>query len=140
MTEEFKQRIVGYFSRQPEVLAVYLFGSHASGSTHARSDLDLAVLCDVCADRQHAHRLQMKYFRELSRLIPKNLDIVILNRAGELLTYEVLNQSKLLYDRDATRRTEFEARRIVDYLDFAPMMRRMEQGMLMKLKERVGDG
>ncbi len=140
MTEELKNRIVRYFSRQSEVLAVYLFGSHASGAEHAKSDLDLAVLCDSSRDRQSAHRLQMKYFKELSRVVPENLDIVILNRAGELLVYEVLSRGRLLYQRDASRRVQFEARRIADYLDFAPVMRRMQRGMMKKLKERVDHG
>jgi predicted nucleotidyltransferase len=34
------------FKRYPAIQAVYLFGSSASGRTHAESDLDLAVLAD----------------------------------------------------------------------------------------------
>jgi len=32
------------FSQYPEIRAVYLFGSRASGRVHRESDLDLAVL------------------------------------------------------------------------------------------------
>jgi len=34
------------FKRYPAIQAVYLFGSSASGRTHAESDLDQAVLAD----------------------------------------------------------------------------------------------
>jgi predicted nucleotidyltransferase len=137
---DLEKTIADYFSRQPEVIAVYLFGSYATGRARQESDLDLAVLTASRGAARELHDLELKYFRELSSLVPKNLDIVILDRAGEILTYEILSKGRLIYERDREKRVEFEARRIVDYLDFLPYFQRMRKGMMRKLRERVRHG
>ena len=129
-----------YFYNQNEVIAVYLFGSYASKQCGDASDIDLAILCDFTIHPEHFFNLEMKYFKELSRLIPKNLDVVILNRRGELLTYEVFRNGKLIFERDRDTRIAFQVRRICDYLDFVPLMQQMRQGMMKKLGERIVDG
>ena len=129
-----------YFYNQNEVLAVYLFGSYASKQCRDASDIDLAILCDFTIQPEHFFNLEMKYFKDLSRLLPKNLDIVILNRARELLTYEVFRNGELIFERDRDTRIAYQARRICDYLDFAPLMQQMRQGMMKRLRERLADG
>ena len=135
-----EQTITDYFSKQPEVIAVYLFGSYAKNRSRLDSDVDLAVLFEPKIRPEKSYHLETKYFRDLSRIISKNLDIVILNRAGELLVYEVFHQGLLIYQRDPDKRIEFQARRICYYLDFAPMMFRMRKGMMKKLREGVSYG
>ncbi|MFQ5771020.1 MAG: nucleotidyltransferase domain-containing protein, partial [bacterium] len=130
-----EQKLTTYFSKQTEVIAVYLFGSYAKGCSRANSDMDLAVLCDSDYGKEELFRLELKYFRELSKIIAKNLDIVLLNQAGELLVYEIVSKGRLIYQRNPRKRVDFEARRISDYLEFAPMMNRMINGMMNKLKE-----
>lgn len=137
---DFEKEIIETFQRHPEVIAVYLFGSYASGRQLEGSDLDVAVLLATPVKGKELHDLEMTYFRELSERIPKNLDIVILNRAGEILTHEILTKGKLVYERDRDKRVEFEARRIVDYLDFLPYFERMQKGMMQRLRQRVRDG
>lgn len=44
LPESVRKELAGYFSRQPEVVLAYLYGSWASGQVHARSDLDVGVL------------------------------------------------------------------------------------------------
>jgi predicted nucleotidyltransferase len=132
--------IVEYFSDQNEVVAVYLFGSYANEQCRDDSDIDLAILCDFTISPEHFVRIELKYFKELSRLIRKNLDVVILNRRGELLSYEVFRNGKVIFEGDRETRVAFQARRVCDYLDFAPLMQQMSQGMMKKLEERLVDG
>ncbi|MFQ5709975.1 MAG: nucleotidyltransferase domain-containing protein [bacterium] len=134
-----EQVISEYFSRQTEVIAVYLFGSYADNKSRCDSDLDLAILCEsFCPEKLLG--LQNKYFKELSRVVPKNLDIVMLNRAGELLTYEVFRQGRVIFQRNSEKRVAFQSRRISDYLEFAPLMHRMRKGMMKKLREGQAHG
>ncbi len=135
-----EQTITEYFSKQPEVIAVYLFGSYARNRSRLDSDVDLAILFASNIKPELFYNLEMKYFQELSRKIPKNFDVVNLNRAGELLVYEVFRLGFLIYQRDPVKRLEYQARRICGYLDFSPLMFRMRKGMMKKLREGISHG
>ena len=49
LTERELKLITQVFRRHPEVVAVRVFGSRAKGTHTPRSDVDLAVWCDVDA-------------------------------------------------------------------------------------------
>ena len=135
-----EQTVTEYFSKQPEVIAVYLFGSYAKNRSRLDSDVDLAILFASKIKPELFYNLEMKYFQELSRKIPKNFDVVNLNRAGELLDYEVFRLGFLIYQRDPVKRLEYQTRRICGYLDFSPLMFRMRKGMMKKLREGISHG
>jgi len=66
----------GVFKKYPGVRAVYLFGSTASGITHAESDLDLAIVPGDPSAR--AGRLDI--LTDLARHGFCNVDLVILDQ------------------------------------------------------------
>jgi predicted nucleotidyltransferase len=92
-------------------IAVYLFGSLATGSTRPDSDVDLAFLPGepvdpvACFDRA----------QELAELFGREVDLVDLTRSSTVLAKEVLRTGLLLEEADRTARQEFEMRTLADY-------------------------
>jgi predicted nucleotidyltransferase len=120
---------------QHPVLLAYLFGSQATGRTHADSDIDVAVLLNasLTPDERFAERLTL--IGALSRLLgTDNVDMVILNEASPLLAYEVLRSGVLLYCSDDNTRVEFQVCTLRTYEDTAPLRQILATAMAERLK------
>ncbi len=95
------------------------FGSTVAGTTHPRSDIDLAVLLDRpdLSLRDHAELLH-----ELQALFEdREVDLAILNRADPLLLKQVSDGCLQLYGSDA----EFQRFRLLAfkrYQDYRPYL------------------
>ncbi len=70
-----KKALLAYLTEQPDVVAAYLFGSHAEGRARPESDIDIAVLLsDRTAnanidDAMARFDRRMELEREIERLI-----------------------------------------------------------------------
>lgn len=90
----------------PQVIATYLFGSYAKAEAHSGSDVDLAIL----VREPSVDFPLLKFIVELEGALDYPVDVVVLNRAGELLKYHVRRDGRLLFDRDSRARKNFEIR------------------------------
>lgn len=100
--------------------AAWLFGSLARGEGRPSSDLDLAVLVDpaACAD---ASTQLAELSLALERYSPSGrVDVVVLGRQGPVFRHRVISEGVLVLDRAPALRHAFEARTIIDYLDWKP--------------------
>jgi uncharacterized protein YutE (UPF0331/DUF86 family) len=62
---------------------------------------------------------QVYFVSELSKTLEiEGLDVVILNQASLLQRAQIIRSWSLLYQRDQKRRVHFEARAVMDYLEF----------------------
>ena len=111
LTEAVRSQIFSY----PAILAVYLFGSHSTGKAKPESDLDLAILLQP--DQEDDFPV-LELAVSLEKALGRTVDLVILNRAGELLKYQVRRHGRLLYDRDPRLRKQFEVRGRKSFEDF----------------------
>lgn len=102
---------------------VYLFGSQARGRPWAESDVDLAVLLGPEVSRQQYGKIRAQLIGELMSVFESNnVDVVILNEAPPLLTYEgVIRGGWLLLEKDRLARIRFEVRAFQEYVDTAPL-------------------
>ncbi|HEY8961476.1 MAG TPA: nucleotidyltransferase domain-containing protein [Luteolibacter sp.] len=92
-------------------VAIYLFGSMATGSARANSDVDLAFIPAEPVDALACfHRAQ-----ELAELFGREVDLVDLTKASTVLAKEVLRTGWLLEETDRNARQEFEMRTLADY-------------------------
>ncbi|HEX9724334.1 MAG TPA: nucleotidyltransferase domain-containing protein [Vicinamibacteria bacterium] len=121
---EIRHRLKHFFAKAPEeVVAVYVFGSHARGSADETSDVDVAVLFREIPERS----LDGPPFRlrgELENLLHRSVDLVVLNDASPDLCHRVFRDGMLVLDRDRAFRIRFEVKRRNEYLDFLPVLRR----------------
>lgn len=77
----------------PDLQLLVLFGSAVKGRRGARSDLDLAVLCDGPADLDALYLILAPRFRT------DRLDLVDLRRASPILAFEVACSGLLLLEK-----------------------------------------
>ena len=98
----------------PQVTAVYLFGSRASGQAGPESDVDLAVLAARSLDPLVRWRVQ----EEVAALLHCNVDLVDLRSASTVMRARVLETAVVLHDADPAGRATFEAAALGAYARF----------------------
>lgn len=96
----------------PELQAVYLFGSQASGQATVDSDVDLAVLLptEEPADRLWALSSQ------LAERLQREVDLIDLRSASTVMRYQIVQQGQRLWGRDSDV-DEFELATLSEYWD-----------------------
>ena len=119
MTPEQKDTLRAILEPFPELDAVYLFGSHATGRTHAESDLDLGLVGD--AEALDARKLDI--LTELARNGFDRVDLVLFDTAPPALAHEIVKHNQLLFAREHVPTSTLYSNAIRRYLDFAPFLR-----------------
>lgn len=92
-------------------VAVYLFGSAASGSMREGSDVDVAILPREPLEPVLLFDTQT----ELAERIGRDIDLIDLDRASTVFRKEVLRGGRLILETDHRRRAEFEMYALSDY-------------------------
>ena len=96
--EALIERIVAWAQEQEEIIAVYLYGSHAHGRTTALSDVDIAVMTHPIEEQRTLWRLEDHW----SSQWPSSVDLHVLNLAPLPFRYEVIANGKRLWAADST--------------------------------------
>ena len=131
---EAKDELRKYAQRRG-IVALYLFGSVAQGRATRLSDIDIAVLLPH-EDAENLFEKRLQLIVDLMELLGEsNVDLVVLNEAPPLLCHRILTEGELLYSRDEGERARFEARKVLEYLDFKPVLELQHAYMRRRLKE-----
>ncbi len=94
------------------VLFGYLFGSYVTNKQNSKSDIDVALyLQNTSLDYQ----LQLTY--ELSKLLNKDIDLVVLNDVKNMYLLESIFKNSILI-KDSEYRIDFELIKEHDILDY----------------------
>lgn len=139
LTKQQAAQIKDYFSIQPDILAVYLYGSFAKGTTHPRSDIDLGILFKGQNRLKNFHRLA-DFIDGLYQLklanFPKEIDVrdVYLNQSPMYLMNVISGQ--VVYSRNENDRIKFEVLAMNQFYDtqrfrdisYEYMKKRLEEG------------
>lgn len=112
---ELKEDIVPVCKGQGEIIAAYLFGSRAVGGGKRASDVDIALLLD---DHQESNFIYLDFKVRLESILNMDVDLVVLNNAGEILKHQVRKYGKVIYERDAKMRKQWEILSRKLYQDF----------------------
>lgn len=132
-----KRAVVQCVSGRREIQAAYVFGSVAAGRVRADSDVDIAVLVDRRVRPAHMLKYQLKLMADLgSALHRSDVEVVILNEAPPLLAHRILSQGKLVFERSASARVEFQVKTAGRYFDLIPMF----ETHIRYLKKSVREG
>ena len=112
---------------EPDVLAAYVFGSIARGTSGPLSDIDIAVLF---RDPTRREEVRGRLTDALSRrLRSSRVDVIDLDRAPVNLRYHVLRDGRRIVCRDRGRVQRLAAATVREYLDFKPLRDRAFQVM-----------
>ena len=119
----------------PEVKLAVLFGSTARGQARKGSDVDLGLLLDP-----DTRSVRLHVEAELGRAAAGETDVIYLNEAPPLLRFEISRDGVVILERDEGLWTGFKARAMVDWWDWAPYAKRIEEAAIRRLREKVAHG
>ncbi len=128
------EKIQSYFSAKNEVVAVYLFGSHAQGKARRTSDVDIGILLNS-NDPDLFKEKQIRYLKELGRLLRKDIHPVILNTAGEMLMRQIFTKGKCIVDNEHRKHAEFRMVMFSRIAAFSDYKNQMQAGLIKKIME-----
>jgi predicted nucleotidyltransferase len=134
---DIRARLAGlgeHLRTDPQVVALYLFGSFAHGTEGPLSDVDLALLLDPAVPRAPFARLTLDYLTAINRLLGTDeVSFILLNDAPLTFRYEVVRTGKILIDNHPELRLAFEVRTEDLYMDFKPAIDRYDEELLRQL-------
>lgn len=120
-------RIAECLEPRGEILEAYLFGSKATATAQAHSDLDVAVYLaeprPAAPPFGYAADLAATLMRALKA---QRVDVVVLNEAPPLLYHRVLRDGVRILSRDLRATTTREGRALSRYCDYAPQLAKIE--------------
>jgi uncharacterized protein len=129
VNDEEMARLRSVFAGDPDVTAVWLFGSRARGETRAGSDLDLAVEPAGPALRER----KLDLLTDLVRAGFEDVDLVILGRDDPVLRYEAIGPNVVVYAAPDYDPAEAWVQALRRYLDTAPLRRRIREAYYERL-------
>jgi predicted nucleotidyltransferase len=112
----------GVFVRHPEVRLALLFGSQASGTATAESDVDLAVLGSTI-DKLHLAA-------DLSQACQREVDLVSLDDPSIALLEEVIRDGILLWESEANANSAWRSHALSSLEFDRPWYNRMRDAWL----------
>ena len=129
----------GYFSQtSPEdVVSAYLFGSHARGTAHRESDVDVGVVLDRerLPGRPDRSRRANRLASELIAALHENeVQVVVLNDAPPELVAKAVTEGRRLYCRDEEEDRIFVRDVLLRHADLKPFLERMRRIKLEALR------
>jgi predicted nucleotidyltransferase len=123
---DLENMIREYFRKRPEVIAVYLFGSYATGQDRHGSDVDLGILLEREA-LVKIWEVTDQYVVGIGRILRRDVHPVVLNTAGESLLAQVFRKGKLLLVNDPAELSRFRMTAFAKIADFGDYRRRVEK-------------
>jgi len=132
MESKLIEKIRLYFNNRSEVIAVYLFGSYAKGRQQMDSDIDLAILISQnYISRQN--ELRRQYIIDLSRILRKDLHLVIMNSAGEDILAQIFKYGQCILNQNSDLLARFKMITYAMIVDFAFYKNIMKKGFTRRI-------
>jgi len=107
---EIEKLIVGFLAAKTEAIFAYVFGSFVQRDHY--HDIDVAAYLKDDFNKENVKRFPYGYesslISELSLLTRKNIDFVVMNKAGILMQQRVINKGILLFSKDERFRIRYE--------------------------------
>ena len=116
MLPEDASRIIEKLGKYP-ILAAYLFGSQATQKASALSDIDIALLVSPSTNKPQRFDFRLRLTNDLSSVLGKRVDLIILNDAPLMLQYEAIKHGSIILCNDRELRIDMETRILSKYLD-----------------------
>lgn len=134
ITDDERRQLRDYFSTQPQVVAVYLYGSVARGTANKLSDIDLAVMLEQFDD--HTSQFQLQAIGKMMTIFKTDdVDVQILSpQTAPAIALQML-KGKVIYTGQPAKKIAVEAQILSRYQDFEPFIRLDISQMHKRLEE-----
>lgn len=110
-------KVAEVLTKEENVLFAYLFGGLARGDASPLSDVDIAV---YLRDTQNLADYKLSLFDKLTDALgTSELDLVILNTAPTSLAGRILQNKRILIDKEPFKRHEYESVTLREFFDFS---------------------
>ena len=114
----------------------YLYGSYAEGTNRSWSDLDIALLVDDSVDVSGYLEVELEISKKIDAVIsPPESDVRIFNIAPLNYKIQVVQNGKLIYSKDESKRVNFETSVRSLYFDFLPQKQEYRSALFKGIKE-----
>jgi len=114
-------KIIETIKAHPDVIAVYLFGSHAKGEATPLSDVDIAVILKNPNPESEA---------EIGSLVSPQIDVALFHRLPLHLKHDVFKYGREIFVRDEEKLLEIKLEVMRAYLDTHRMYRQISSEVL----------
>jgi predicted nucleotidyltransferase len=113
LTEQDLEQLKSFAVARHDVVALYLFGSEATGRDRQGSDVDLAIM----ASGRLGGFERVEVETTLSNLLGRDVELVVFNDATPLLQHQILKYGILIYESNPRERVRREVSARCDYFD-----------------------
>ena len=115
-----------FFNMKRDILLAFLFGSFASKRIRRSSDVDIGILFKTVPDMDAINDVA----EELSLILRREIDLVILNQASPVLKMQILKNGILLYASKRKRFYQFFTDTVNQYDDLNQIRKICEENIL----------
>ncbi|MEW6088421.1 MAG: nucleotidyltransferase domain-containing protein [bacterium] len=129
-----------YGQGNEEIIALYLFVSYAEDKQRPESDVDIAVLTEPYKNKQESFMSRLKFKNDIAKLLNKEIDLVIFQETGEILSYQIIKNGRVVFERDRDKLSLFKSKTIVQYLDYQFLLKKMQKGMIVAIRKEALNG
>ena len=134
MKNNLTTRLKQYFKDKPEVIAVYIFGSQATGKKMRSSDVDVGILLDT-KDRATEIEKRNQYMVDLADILRKEIHPIILNSAGEELMRQIFAKGDCILIKNQKKLSLFKMTMFARIADFGYYRNQMQSGLIRSIME-----
>jgi len=125
-TEEAVERAIKVIKENQKILMFYLFGSRATGKEVPESDIDFAFLSSKDFSWEEYYSLRG---RLSSVLGTDRFNLLWLNKADPIITFEAIATGRSLYFKDSETLNDFELKAKKNYYDYKHYLERRRRGL-----------
>jgi len=118
--KHIEKKLTEFLANEPEIIAVYLYGSFAKSASTPLSDIDIAILTNKEFNNStlwldYALALEQKISEQIAG---EKIEVRILNNAPIIIQGKIITEGKLLISNNDKKIRDFEENAIMHYLDF----------------------
>ncbi len=134
MKNDLINKLKAYFEDKSEVIAVYLFGSQATGKQDCSSDVDVGILLNA-KDRTTEIEKRNQYMVDLADILRKEIHPIILNSAGEELMRQIFAKGDCILIKNQRKLSLFKMTMFARIADFGYYRNQMQSGLIRSIME-----
>lgn len=124
-------QLIDALQKCDDVIALFFFGSLATGKLKPLSDLDIALILDGSLSKDKLFNRELELISLISEeLGTEEFDLIILNTAPMRFAHQIFRSGKRIFVKDQKKLTDFQEEVIKKYIDFKYYREQFDQEFL----------